>query len=81
MGKSEPSITIAFFSHAFVYESFSHHLGMSIEEQQFLVWLGKTPSQALEMFQQVYRDNTFYAHVVFEWHKRFKELWGGESWL
>ena len=40
---------------------------------KFLVRLGKTPSQALEMLKQVYGDNTMSRTRVFEWHKRFKK--------
>lgn len=40
---------------------------------KFLVQLGKTPSQALEILQQVYGANTMSRTRVFEWHKRFKE--------
>ena len=40
---------------------------------KFLVHLGKTPSQALEMLKQVYGDNTVSWTRVSEWHKRFKE--------
>lgn len=40
---------------------------------KFLVRLGKTPSQALEMLKQVYGDNAMSRTRVFEWHKRFKE--------
>ena len=39
---------------------------------KFLVLLGKTPSDALGMLQEVYGDETMHAHVS-EWHKRFKE--------
>jgi len=40
---------------------------------KFLVKLGKTPSEALELLQQVYGDETMSRSHVFEWHKRFKE--------
>lgn len=40
---------------------------------KFLVRLGKTPSQALEMLQQAYGGNTMSRTRVFEWHKRFKD--------
>ena len=40
---------------------------------KFLVHLGKTPSQALEMLKQVYGDNTVSWTRVSVWHKRFKE--------
>ena len=32
----------------------------------------KTPSQSLEMLQQLYGDNTLSHAHVFEWNKRFK---------
>ena len=40
---------------------------------KFLVRLGKTPSDALGMLQEVYGDGTMSRSRVFEWHKRFKE--------
>ena len=40
---------------------------------KFLVRLGKTPSDTLEMLQEVYGDETMSHSRVFEWHKRFKE--------
>ncbi|XP_060774022.1 protein GVQW3-like, partial [Neoarius graeffei] len=40
---------------------------------KFLVRLGKTPSEALRLLQQVYGDETMSRSWVFEWHKRFKE--------
>ena len=40
---------------------------------KFLVCLGKTRSQALEMLKQVYGDNAMSRTCVFEWHKSFKE--------
>ena len=40
---------------------------------KFLVRLGKTPSEALRLLQQVYGDETMSRSQVFEWHKRFKE--------
>jgi len=40
---------------------------------KFLVKLGKTPSEALELLQQVYGDETMSRSRVFEWHKRFRE--------
>ena len=39
----------------------------------FLVRLGKTPSDTLEVLQEVYGDETMSRSRVFEWHKRFKE--------
>lgn len=49
---------------------------MNIEQRialKFLVRLGKTPSQARKLLQQVYGDKTMSRTRVFEWHKRFKE--------
>ena len=40
---------------------------------KILVRLGKTPSDALGMLQEVYGDETMSCSHVFEWHKRFKE--------
>ena len=40
---------------------------------QFLVQLGKTPSEALGMLQKVYGDETKSRLRIFEWCKRFKE--------
>ena len=40
---------------------------------KFLIRLGKTPSDALRMLQEVYGDETMLRSRVFEWHKRFKE--------
>lgn len=40
---------------------------------KFLARLGKTPSEALNMLQQVYRDETMSCSRVFEWHTIFKE--------
>ncbi|ROT70225.1 hypothetical protein C7M84_011507, partial [Penaeus vannamei] len=39
----------------------------------FLVRLGKTPSEALKLLQQVYGSETMSRSRVFEWCKRFKE--------
>ena len=67
--------SLHFFPRAFVY-SFSGYLAMCTKEQinmRFLVQLEKTPSQALEMLQRVYGDNTMTCTCVFEWCKRFKE--------
>ena len=49
---------------------------MSTEQRtnlKFLVWLGKTLSEALGMLQQVYGDETMSWSRVCEWYKRFKE--------
>ena len=40
---------------------------------KFLVRLGKTPSDALGMLQEVYGDEEMSRSRVFEWHKQFKE--------
>ena len=40
---------------------------------KFIVGLGKSPSEALCMLQQVYQDQTLSRSTVFLWHKRFKE--------
>ena len=40
---------------------------------KFLVWLGKTPPDALRTLQEVYGDETMSRSHVFEWHKQFKE--------
>ena len=40
---------------------------------KFLVRLGKSPSKALCMLQQVYQDQTLSRSTVFLWHKRFKD--------
>ncbi|XP_019727872.1 putative uncharacterized protein FLJ37770 [Hippocampus comes] len=40
---------------------------------KFLVRLGKSPSEALGLLQQVYGDETMSRSRVFEWCKRFKE--------
>ena len=40
---------------------------------KFLVRLGKSPSEALSMLQQVYREQTLCRLTIFIWHKRFKE--------
>ena len=49
---------------------------MSVEQRtnlKFLVRLGKSPSEALRMLQEVYRQETMSRSSVFQWHKRFKE--------
>ena len=40
---------------------------------RFLVRLGKTPSEALQLWQKVYGDEAMSRLRVFEWCKRFKE--------
>ena len=49
---------------------------MSVEQQinlKFLVPLGKTPTKALKLLQEVYGDDTMSRTRLFEWHRRFKE--------
>ena len=49
---------------------------MSVEQQinqKFLVRLGKTPNEALELLQEVYGDDTMSRTRLFEWRRRFKE--------
>ena len=49
---------------------------MNLEQRtnlKFLVRLGKTSSECLELLQQVYGNNAMSRTCVFEWHKRFKE--------
>ena len=49
---------------------------MSVEQRinpKFLVRLGKTPTEALELLQKVYGDDTISRTRLFEWHTRFKE--------
>ena len=40
---------------------------------RFLVRLGKTPSEALQLWQKVHGDEAMSRLRVFEWCKRFKE--------
>ena len=40
---------------------------------KFLVRRGKTPTEALKLFQEVYGDDTMSRTRLFEWHRRFKE--------
>ena len=35
--------------------------------------LGKTPTEALKLLQEVYGDDTMSKTRLFEWHRRFKE--------
>ena len=44
---------------------------------KFLVWLGKNPTEALKLLQDVYGDDAMSRARVFEWHRRFKE---GKMW-
>ena len=49
---------------------------MSTEQRtnlKFLVRLGKTPTEALGLLQQVYGNEAMSRCRVFKWHKRFKE--------
>ena len=49
---------------------------MSVEQQinlKFLVRLGKTPTEALKLLQEVYGDDTMSRTRLFEWFRRFKE--------
>ena len=49
---------------------------MSVEQQinlKFLVRLGKTPTVALTLLQEVYGNDTMSRTRLFEWHRRFKE--------
>ena len=49
---------------------------MSVEQRinlKFLVRLGKTPTKALKLFQEIYGDYTMLKTRLFEWHRRFKK--------
>ena len=49
---------------------------MSIEQRinlNFLVRLGKTPTETFNLLQEVYEDATMSRTRIFEWHKRFRE--------
>ena len=49
---------------------------MSLEQRinlKFLVKLGKTATESLEMLKQVYGDEALSRARVFDWHKCFKE--------
>ena len=49
---------------------------MSVEQQinlKSLVCLGKTPTEALNLLQEVYGDDTMSRTRIYEWHRRFKE--------
>ena len=53
-----------------------HQLRMSSKQQlklKFFVCLGKTPTKAPKMLQQVYGDDMMVRTWLFEWHRRFKE--------
>ena len=48
---------------------------MSVEHRinlKFLVRLGKTPTEALKLLQEIYGDDTMSRTHLFEWHRRFK---------
>ena len=50
---------------------------MTIEERtnlKFLVRLGKKPTEALKLLQDVYGDDAMSRARVFEWHRRFNPL-------
>ena len=46
---------------------------MSIEQQINLKFLGKTPTEAQKLLQQIYGDDTMSRTRLFAWHRRFKE--------
>ena len=49
---------------------------MSVKQRinlKFFVCLGKTPTEALKLLQEVYGDDTTSRTRLFEWHRRFKE--------
>ena len=49
---------------------------MSVEQRnnmKFLVCLGKTPTEALKLLQEVYGDDTMSKTRLFEWNRRLKE--------
>ena len=49
---------------------------ISVEQQinlKFLVRLGKTPTEALKLLQEVYGNDAMSRTRLFEWHRRFKE--------
>ena len=49
---------------------------MSVEQRinlKVLFRLGKTPTKALKLLQEVSGDDTMSRTHVFEWHRRFKE--------
>ena len=55
---------------------FSSVRRMSVEQQinlKVLVRLGKTPTEALKLLQEIYSDDTMSSTRLFEWHRRFKE--------
>ena len=49
---------------------------MNVEQRinlKFLVRLGKTPTEAFKLLQEVYGDDIMSRTRLFEWHRRFKE--------
>ena len=49
---------------------------MSVEQRinlKFFVGLGKTPTEAPKLLQEVSGDDTMSRTCLFEWHRRFKE--------
>ena len=49
---------------------------MSVEQRinlKFLVRLGKTPTEALKLLQELYGDGTMSRTRLFEWYGMFKE--------
>jgi len=49
---------------------------MSVEQRinlKFLVCLRKTPTEAVNLLQEVYGDDTMSRTRLFEWHRKFKE--------
>ena len=49
---------------------------MSVEQRiklKFLVCLGKTPTEAQNLHQEVYGDDTMSRTCLLEWRRRFKE--------
>ena len=59
-----------------IFGFFSLMRRMSIEQRiilKFLVRLGKTPTEALKLLQEVCGDDAMSRTRLFEWHRRFKE--------
>ena len=74
------TLILAFCHHAIFFPCFRLHLlffrSFTTEGQinlKILTWLGKSLSQALEMLQQTYGNDTVSCTRIFEWHKWFKE--------
>ena len=55
------------------FHSSSHGSTAAYIDLKFLVRLGKTPSEAFGMLQEVYGDEMMSCSRVFKWHRRFKE--------